>query len=75
VVLHPAKKGMEPSQRSILIAAGLAAYFSKLRGDDKVEVVYTMVKYVRKTKTEGLVTHSQERSILVKPLSPKNLGE
>ena len=75
VVLHPAKKGMEPSQKSILIAAGLAAYFSKLRGDDKVEVIYTKVKYVRRTKTVGLVTHSQERSILVKPLSPKNLGE
>jgi predicted ribosome quality control (RQC) complex YloA/Tae2 family protein len=73
VVLSAAGKGRPPNQRDVLFAGGLAAYFSKLRQDTKVEVVYTRVKYVRKTKTLGLVTYSQEKSLLVKPISPAEI--
>jgi hypothetical protein len=36
-------------------------------------VAYTRVKYVRKTKKLGLVTYSQEKSLLVKPISPEEM--
>jgi predicted ribosome quality control (RQC) complex YloA/Tae2 family protein len=73
VILSAGRKGELPIRKNILLAGGLTAYFSKLRQDSKVEVAYTRVKYVRKTKKLGLVTYSQEKSLLVKPISPEEM--
>ena len=49
-------------------AALLAAHFSQVHGEDVVEVAWTRVKYVHKTRgTPGAVTYSQEKSLSVRP--------
>lgn len=56
-------------------AALLAAHFSEEKGRDRVEVAWTRVKYVRKSKgaPPGAVTYSQEKSVLVSP-DPERLA-
>jgi predicted ribosome quality control (RQC) complex YloA/Tae2 family protein len=54
------EKGKDPSFEAIYDAAVLAAYFSKARGESKVEVTYTECKYVKKAR-------SREKSRIVKP--------
>lgn len=50
-------------------AAALAAYYSKSRNQSLVTVTHTLRKYVRKIKgaDKGLVTVSNEKTLLVKP--------
>lgn len=59
----------EPNISVISKVAKLAAYFSGGRNSDKVEVDYTLRKYVKKIPAAplGLVTYTNHSSILVKP--------
>ncbi len=59
--------GQEPSHRTLLEAARLAALHSQARGSTKVPVDYTLQRYVKKVKggPHGLVTYSQERTVRV----------
>ncbi len=66
--------GREYTREEMITTAKLAAYFSKGRQDSKVEVTYTRVKYVRKTKVEGKVVFSHNKSLMVKPASIDELG-
>ena len=62
--------GREVPEKTLEMAAGLAAHYSKGRTSTKVEVVYAPQRYVRKVKGPhpGLVTYSQENgSINIKP--------
>ncbi|QHT68423.1 DUF814 domain-containing protein [Rhodocytophaga rosea] len=54
-------------------AAGLAAYFSKLRTDTLCPVIYTPKKYVRKPKglPEGAVVIDKEKVMMVEPFPLK----
>ncbi len=64
--------GREVPEKTLEMAAGLAAYYSKGRTSTKVEVVYAPQRYIRKVKGPhpGLVTYSQENgSINIKPQS------
>ena len=56
-------------ERTLIEAASLAAYYSKLRRSAKVDVIYTQRKYVKKPKGSppGLVTLSQFQTIRVSP--------
>lgn len=53
-------------------AAQIAAYYSRARQAEKVEVDYTETRYVKKPKgwRPGLVSYSNEKTILVKPKLP-----
>jgi predicted ribosome quality control (RQC) complex YloA/Tae2 family protein len=55
-------------------AASLAAYYSKSRNQSLATVTYTTRKFVRKIKgaDKGLVTVSNEKTLLVKPNKPQN---
>lgn len=50
-------------------AAAVAAYYSKRRGDSRVQVDYTRVKYVKAIKGAGpgMVTYRNESSLFVRP--------
>ena len=54
--------GREVPDKTLEMAADLAAYYSKGQTNSKVEVIYAAQKYVRKVKGPhpGLVTYSQE---------------
>ena len=53
-------------------AAGLAAFYSKLKTDSLAPVIYTQAKFVRKVKgsAPGSVMVDREKVILVPPLGP-----
>lgn len=72
LLLKTEQRNLYPTAELIQKAASLAAYFSKARNSDKVEVIYTLAKYLKKPKKgkAGEVLLSHERSILVRP---KNL--
>ncbi len=63
---QPGKNFPEPV---IEKAAGLAAYFSKMRTDSLCPVIFTPKKYVRKPKglPEGAVVIDKEKVILIEP--------
>lgn len=65
----------EPSYSVIEKAASLAAYFSGGRESDKVEVDYTLRKFVKKIPASflGLVTYTNYKTILVKPQPIENI--
>ncbi|HEY84442.1 MAG TPA: fibronectin-binding domain-containing protein [Chloroflexi bacterium] len=62
----------KPPRSTLLWAAGLAAYFSKGRGGNQVEVSYTLKKHVRAIKgaPPGMATLRQEKTVRVSPLKP-----
>ena len=68
VVRVPNRTGNVP-RRTLIQAAQLAAYYSQARDHGKVAVDYTLRKYVHKPKKAkpGLVTISQEKTIIVSP--------
>ena len=68
VIRVPDRSGNVP-RRTLIEAAQLAAYYSQARDDGKVAVDYTLRKYVHKPRKAkpGLVTISQEKTIVVKP--------
>ena len=53
-------------------AAGIAAYYSKLRNNPLVTVSYTLRKYVRKHKklAAGKVIVEREETLLIEPINP-----
>lgn len=67
VVKNPNRK--EIPQKTLLEAAGLAAFYSKAKEDAKVAVHYTQKKFVNKPKgaVPGLVSLASFKTILVEP--------
>lgn len=65
----------EPPKRTIEWAAGVAAYFSKNRGEPQVDVIVTRKKYVRAIKgaPPGLVSVRQEKTVRVSPVQPETV--
>jgi len=72
VVLRREDKKKQLSHQSLIEAASIAAYFSKARHSKKVEVIYTLAKYVRRPQKakSGLALVEKEKSILVTPKLP-----
>jgi predicted ribosome quality control (RQC) complex YloA/Tae2 family protein len=62
------EKGRPPHQEALLDAAHLAAHFSDARGGDRVEIVYTEARWVKKTKgaPAGQVGVSKERTMMLR---------
>jgi len=66
-------KGISVLPNSVLErAAGLAAFYSKLKTDSLAPVIYTQAKFVRKVKgsAPGSVMVDREKVILVPPVGP-----
>ncbi|MBM4763989.1 NFACT RNA binding domain-containing protein [Bacillus sp. B15-48] len=66
---HVVIRSKEPSEKTILEAAALAAYFSKARASSSVPVDFTKVRHVKKpagTKP-GFVIYEQQQTIYVTP--------
>lgn len=63
----------EIDRRHIVIAASIAAYYSKARNGGNVPVAYTERKYVKKKKgfKEGSVVMEKEKVLFVKPGLPE----
>lgn len=59
------------------MAASLAAHYSALRGEARVPVDVTRVKFVRKIKgaAQGMVTYRNESTLSVTPLDEKSLPD
>jgi predicted ribosome quality control (RQC) complex YloA/Tae2 family protein len=68
-VIVPVQPGKTMSLDTLLDAANLAGYFSKIRSARKIPVDYTYKKYIRKPhKAEpGTVTYSNNKTIIVAP--------
>jgi predicted ribosome quality control (RQC) complex YloA/Tae2 family protein len=71
-VLRVPSKGSDPPKEAIKQAAGIAAYYSKMRNAKHVPVAYCERKYVRKVKRtpEGTVFLEREEIIFVTPRLP-----
>jgi len=63
------KRGEEPTEEDLLLAASAAAYFSRAKSSGKTPVDYTQVKRLKKPPKSpaGFVTYSGERTLWVKP--------
>ena len=61
-------KGREPGQEALLDAALLAAWHSKLRGENIIDVMWTYRKHVKKPPgaPAGLVSVAQSHTIAVR---------
>ncbi|MBM4160298.1 MAG: DUF814 domain-containing protein [Ignavibacteria bacterium] len=72
VVLRMGTGKGEPSKKAIDEAAGIAAFYSKMRNAKHVPVAMTLRKYVRKPKgaPPGTVTVERERLLFVEPRLP-----
>ncbi|MFA5450301.1 MAG: NFACT RNA binding domain-containing protein [Clostridia bacterium] len=68
-IIVKTKDGKIPNE-ILTQAAAYAAYMSSARDADKAEVDYTLRKYVKKAGKLGLVTYTNQKSILVKPQKP-----
>jgi predicted ribosome quality control (RQC) complex YloA/Tae2 family protein len=57
------------------IAGGLAAYYSKARNQDKVEIDYTQKKHLKRVNgaAPGFVIYHTNYSMLCKPISPDEI--
>jgi predicted ribosome quality control (RQC) complex YloA/Tae2 family protein len=72
VLLRSHALAQSPPHQDVLAAAGTAAYYSKARTSQKVPVIYTLAKYVRKPRkaAAGKVVVEREKSIMVEPALP-----
>jgi len=63
------KRGEEPTEEDLLLAASAAAYFSKAKNSGKTPVDYTQVKRLKKPPKSpvGFVIYSGEKTVWVKP--------
>lgn len=61
--------GVEPSEEDILLAASLAAHFSKARGSSKIPVDYTEIRYVKKPSGSkpGFVIFTNQKTLYITP--------
>ena len=68
-VFIKARKGKTVPLEILLDAANLAVHYSKARGDSKVDLYYTHVKYLRRAKNgpKGLVLPTQEKNLCITP--------
>ena len=68
-VFIKARKGKTVPLDILLDAANLAVHYSKARGDSKVDLYYTHVKYLRRAKNgpKGLVLPTQEKNLCITP--------
>ncbi len=68
-VFIKAQKGKTVPLEILLDAANLAVHYSKARGDSKVDLYYTHVKYLRRAKNgpKGIVLPTQEKNLCVTP--------
>lgn len=75
VVRNPGKQVSLPPD-IIESAAGVAAFYSKAKHSGLVPVIYTKKKYIwkRKNMPPGRVFTKFTKSVIVKPLDPKNLS-
>ncbi|HLR80264.1 MAG TPA: NFACT RNA binding domain-containing protein [Bacillota bacterium] len=66
---HVVIREKNPSDKTLLEAAMLAAYFSKSRDSSSVPVDYTTIRYVKKPKgaKPGFVTYEQQKTLFVTP--------
>jgi predicted ribosome quality control (RQC) complex YloA/Tae2 family protein len=63
-VIVPLERAEVPPPELLLDACALAVHFSSAKGQDRVEVSYVPLRYVRKVKgTPGAVTYSQEKTL------------
>ena len=69
VVLKKGERKKYPTPKAIQQAASIAAYYSQAKSSRKVTVIYTLAKYVKKSKNAppGLVKVEKMKSILVEP--------
>jgi predicted ribosome quality control (RQC) complex YloA/Tae2 family protein len=69
-------QGQPLSPETVRQAAGVAAYFSRLRDEPDVPVDYTQRRHVRRIPgaAPGLVTYSQEQTIRVRPQGPDEIS-
>ncbi|HNY31785.1 MAG TPA: NFACT RNA binding domain-containing protein [Fibrobacteria bacterium] len=76
ILRSPDGKPRTPPPTCLEQAAGLAAWLSRYRAQEKVEVRFTERKHVRKPRKApaGTVQMDQSRSILVRPQAPPRLG-
>jgi predicted ribosome quality control (RQC) complex YloA/Tae2 family protein len=74
VVLKIGSGSGNPSKKAIDQAAGIAAYYSKMKNANNVPVAMTEKKYVRKPKgvPAGTVVIEKEKVIFVQPRLPHN---
>jgi predicted ribosome quality control (RQC) complex YloA/Tae2 family protein len=72
VIVRSMGKDLPPA--TIQFAAGLAAYFSRFRGEADAAVAYTRRRYVRRMRgaAPGLVTYAREKVIRVAPRGPED---
>jgi predicted ribosome quality control (RQC) complex YloA/Tae2 family protein len=68
--------GRDVPERTVEEAAALAAHYSAARNDQRVDVVVTDIRHVRRMRSAGpgMVTYSRERVLAVRPASPTALG-
>lgn len=61
--------GTKPSEETLLLAANLAAYFSKAQGSSKIPVDYTEARYVKKPSGSkpGFVIFTNQKTLYVTP--------
>lgn len=66
---HVIIRSTEPSEKTLLEAAQLAAYFSKAKQSSSVPVDYTRVRHVKKPKgaKPGFVIYDQQKTVFVTP--------
>jgi predicted ribosome quality control (RQC) complex YloA/Tae2 family protein len=69
VVLKKGERKKYPTPKAIQQAASLAAHYSQAKSSKKISVIYTLTKYVKKSKNAppGLVKVEKMKSILVEP--------
>lgn len=74
VVIKLENKTSEPSQKLLIYAAGLAAFYSNQRHEEYAEVIYTQRRWVQKVrKYAGMVKLIKEKTITIKTPSEKQL--
>lgn len=66
---HVVIRSSEPSEKTLLEAAQLAAYFSKAQQSSSVPVDYTLIRHVKKPNgaKPGYVTYDNQQTIYVTP--------
>lgn len=71
---HIIIKSSDPPDGTLLMAARLAALYSKAASSAKVPVDYTQVRHVHKPKgfKPGMVIYTHQRTVYVAPAEPEN---
>jgi predicted ribosome quality control (RQC) complex YloA/Tae2 family protein len=72
VILKRSRRGVDFDHQTIVIAAQIAAFFSRAKHAGLVPVAYTEVRHVKKPRKAppGTVRLEREESLMVRPLPP-----